>query len=170
MYSAKCLRSRKPLQTISDLEQLFFRVFLWFEREKGSLPIKPAFAIFKEKTGYLDFLRQNSLFLSEQDVASEACTIFKMDGKLEITIAVQNSLSKEPLLLQICILMHELNHVHEETKTGKITFRILEPKDATKNREITTWMDSLNLTEQYMGKSLPSWVKQYVLARLEKEL
>jgi len=161
------------LQAISDLERLFFRVFLWFEREKGPLPIKPALVIFKEKTGYLDFLqqnRQNSLFLSEQDVASEACAIFKIDGKLEITIAVQNSLSKEPIFVQACILLHELQHVYDETKSGKITFRILEPKNATKNREITTWMESLKLTEQYLGSPLPSWVKDYVLARLKKEL
>jgi hypothetical protein len=164
------LRRKKQLQAISDLEKLFFRVFLWFERVKGPLPIKPAVVIFKEKAGYLDFLRQNSLFLSEQDASSEACTIFKIDSKLEITIAVQNSLSKEPLLLQICILMHELNHVYEETKSGKITFRILEPKNATKSREIATWINSFDLAQKYMGKPLPSWVKDYVFARLKKEL
>jgi len=158
------------LQVISDLEKLFIDVFMWYEKAKGPLAIKPAFVIFKDKAGYLEFLQQNSLFLSEQDVASEACTIFHFEDKLEITIAVQNSLSKEPIFLQACILLHELEHVYEETKSGKITFRILQPQSVIKNREIATWMDSLNLTEQYMGKPLPSWVKQYVLARLEKEL
>ena len=158
------------MQVISDFERLFFDVFTWFERVKGPLPIKPVLVIFKEKAGYLDFLRQNSLFLSEQDASSEACAIFKMDGKLTVTIAVQNSLSQEPIFVQAYILLHELQHVYEETKSGKITFRILEPKDATKNREITTWMESLKLTEQYLGKPLPPLIKQYILARLEKEL
>jgi hypothetical protein len=141
---------------------------MFFEKVKGPLPIKPALVIFKDTAGYLEFLRQN--IPSPQDVSSEACTIFKIDGKIEITIAVQNSVSKEPIFVQACILLHELQHVYDETKSGKITFRILEPKDATKNREITTWMESLKLTEEYLCKPLPSWVKDYVLARLKKEL
>ena len=156
------------MQVISDLEKLFFDVFMWYEKAKGPLAIKPALVIFKGKDRFVEFLQQNSP--SPQDANSEACTIFKMNDKLEITIAVQNSLSKEPIFVQACILLHELQHVYEETKSGKITFRILEPKSATKSREITTWMESLKLTEEYMGKPLPSWVKDYVFARLKKEL
>jgi hypothetical protein len=166
------------LQPISDLEQLFFRVFTWFEREKGPLPIKPALVIFKEKTGYLDFLQQNrqnsicNIFDSpEQDIKSDASTLFKMEnGKLMVTIAVQNSLSKATLFVQICTFIHELCHVYEATKNGKITFHIMESPNETKNREIKIYMESLNLAEEYFGKPIPRWVKDYVLARLKKEL
>ena len=154
------------MQAISNLEKLYMDVFVWFERRKGPLPIKPALVIFKEKAGYQEFLRQN--IPSTEDIESEACTLFKMvDGKLQITIAVQNSLSLEPIAVQACTLIHELNHVYEETKTGKITFHIVEPKNATDNREIATWMDSVNLMEEYFGKPLPKWAKDRVFAMLK---
>jgi hypothetical protein len=166
------------LQQKNNLEKLYMDIFVWFERRKGPLPIKPALVIFKEKTGYLEFLRQNrqdsifNIFDSpEQDPKSSASTIFKMqDGRLEITIAVQNSLLKESLFVQVCTLLHELCHVYEATKNGKMTFHIMESPNETKNREIAIYMESFNLAGEYFGKPIPLWVKNYVLAKLKKEL
>jgi hypothetical protein len=43
----------------------------------------------------------------------------------------------------------------------------VEPKNATDNREIATWMDSVNLMEEYFGKPLPKWAKDRVFAMLK---
>jgi hypothetical protein len=153
-------------------------IFVWLQSRKGPLPVKPMLIIFKDRTGYLEFLQQNrkdsiyNIFDSpEQDAKSDASTLFKMvNGELTVTIAVQNSLSKAPLFVQVCTFIHELCHVYEATKNGKLTFHIMESPNNTKDREIKIYMETLNLAEQYFGKPIPQWIKDYVLARLKKEL
>lgn len=150
----------------AELETLFKQVLQWYEKKKGALPIKPELRVFSDLKTFVAFAEAEQVEYIGPEL--DGVCILRSDRKI---IIAMNPLvfERTHLLTQAYCILHELEHVREQTANGVMTFHLIERPERTKEEEIRVSHNAFDLALEFTGFKMPRIIYEHTKQQFVEE-